>query len=67
MATSIPLETEQGTPDATDLPQYSLRRVLGVWAAAALPMGLLAWVAAPWLSPMHWTGRVRGHAPSCSA
>jgi membrane protease YdiL (CAAX protease family) len=29
--------------------QYSLRQTLGVWAAAALPMGVLAWVGAPWL------------------
>ncbi len=32
------------------LPQYSLRRILGTWAAAALPMGTLAWVIAPWLA-----------------
>lgn len=32
------------------LPQYSLARVLGTWAAAALPMGFLAWVVAPWLA-----------------
>ncbi len=30
-----------------DIPQYSKARVLTVWAAAALPMGLLAWVVAP--------------------
>ena len=29
--------------------QYSLRKILGVWAAAAVPMGLLAWVVAPLL------------------
>jgi membrane protease YdiL (CAAX protease family) len=29
--------------------QYSLAKILGVWAAAAIPMGLLAWVVAPWL------------------
>jgi uncharacterized protein len=29
--------------------QYSLRQILAVWAAAAVPMGLLAWVVAPWL------------------
>ena len=32
------------------LPQYSLARILGTWAAAALPMGFLAWVVAPWLA-----------------
>jgi uncharacterized protein len=29
--------------------QYSLAEILGVWAAAAVPIGLLAWVVAPWL------------------
>ena len=29
--------------------QYSLGEILAVWAAAAIPMGLLAWVVAPWL------------------
>ena len=30
--------------------QYSLSRILAVWAAAALPMGALAWIAAPALA-----------------
>ena len=29
--------------------QYSLAEIIGVWAAAAVPMGVLAWVVAPWL------------------
>ena len=29
--------------------QYSLSQILAVWAAAAVPMGVLAWVVAPWL------------------
>jgi len=29
--------------------QYSLTQILGVWAAAAVPMGVLAWIVAPWL------------------
>jgi membrane protease YdiL (CAAX protease family) len=36
--------------NTSDLPQYSLGLVLALWAAATLPMGLLAWVVAPWLS-----------------
>jgi membrane protease YdiL (CAAX protease family) len=32
------------------LPQYSLRRILATWAAAALPMAALAWLFAPWLA-----------------
>src|SRR4051812_7683978 len=31
----------------TEVAQYSKGRVLAVWAAAALPMGVLAWVVAP--------------------
>lgn len=38
------------TAQPPDLPQYSLRRIFGIWAAAALPMGVLAWVVAPWLA-----------------
>jgi membrane protease YdiL (CAAX protease family) len=30
--------------------QYSLVQILGVWAAAALPMGVLAWIVAPALA-----------------
>jgi uncharacterized protein len=29
--------------------QYSLAQILGVWAAAAVPIGVLAWIVAPWL------------------
>lgn len=32
------------------LPQYSRRRIVGTWAAAALPMAVLAWVGAPLLA-----------------
>ena len=31
--------------------QYSLAQILGIWALAALPMGLLSWVVFPALSP----------------
>ena len=36
--------------DLPAVPQYSPRRILGTWAAAALPMAALAWVAAPLLA-----------------
>jgi membrane protease YdiL (CAAX protease family) len=32
------------------IPQYSIGKVLAVWAAAALPMGALAWLVAPALA-----------------
>ena len=38
-------------PAATEAPRYGLLRVLGIWAAAALPMGILGWVVAPALTP----------------
>lgn len=31
--------------------QYSLARILGIWALAALPMGILSWIVFPALSP----------------
>ena len=30
--------------------QYTAKQLLAAWAATAVPMGLLAWVATPWLS-----------------
>ena len=36
--------------DERALPQLGLRGIIAVWAAAAVPMGLLAWVAAPLLA-----------------
>ena len=40
---------EQADSRYAAVKQYSLAQILGVWAAAAVPMGLLAWVVAPWL------------------
>jgi hypothetical protein len=31
--------------------QYSLARILGIWALAAIPMGILSWIIFPALSP----------------
>jgi membrane protease YdiL (CAAX protease family) len=31
--------------------QYSLTKILGIWALAALPMGILSWIVFPALSP----------------
>ena len=41
------IEPNQGV---AQIPQYSLRKILLVWAEAALPMGLLGWVVAPALA-----------------
>ncbi|MDQ3864562.1 MAG: CPBP family intramembrane metalloprotease, partial [Actinomycetota bacterium] len=42
--------------------QYSLAKILGVWAAAALPMAALAWVVAPLVA-----ARLDGPAPLARA
>src|SRR3712207_2306315 len=36
-----------GPTSESQTKQYSLAKILGIWAAAALPMGALAWVVAP--------------------
>jgi membrane protease YdiL (CAAX protease family) len=36
--------------ESPDIPQYSLAKILLIWAAAAVPMGILGWVVAPALS-----------------
>lgn len=38
--------------DQRALPQYSIGKILAVWAAATAPMGILAWVVAPALASM---------------
>jgi uncharacterized protein len=42
--------TAEPATDRPELPQYSLRQILGVWAAVTIPMGALAWIVTPWLS-----------------
>ena len=38
-------------PDASvEIPQYSVARIVAVWAAAALPMAVLAWLVTPVLA-----------------
>jgi uncharacterized protein len=56
MNAPLPL-TESATPSRprttaseVEIPQYSRRAILAIWAAAALPMAVLAWVVAPVLA-----------------
>ena len=54
-----------GTPtpiDRLELPQYSLRQILAVWLAATVPMSILGWGIAPWLSD-----RIGGRDPFLDA
>jgi len=43
------LATEQADDRYAAVRQYSLAEIIGVWAAAAVPMGVLAWIVAPLL------------------
>ena len=45
-AGAVPSTADQA-PANVAIPQYGIRRILAVWAAAALPMGALAWLVAP--------------------
>src|SRR5207302_10738118 len=50
---SSTVDMTAGTPTPIgrlELPQYSLRQILAVWLAAAVPMSILGWAIAPWLS-----------------
>jgi membrane protease YdiL (CAAX protease family) len=48
----VPRETPSRpeTAASVEIPQYTVPRILAVWAAAALPMGALAWLVAPALA-----------------
>lgn len=48
---NTPITANSGA-HAASIPQYSIARVLGVWATAAFPMGLAAWLLAPALAGM---------------
>jgi uncharacterized protein len=50
MSATTPAAPDQEVDRYEAVRQYSLGGILGVWAAAAVPMGLLAWVVAPWLA-----------------
>jgi CAAX protease family protein len=51
-APAVPLRTRRAeeADRYAGIEQYSLVRILGVWAVAALPMGVLAWIVAPALA-----------------
>src|SRR5215207_7193802 len=46
------METTARTNAASEMgEQYSLGRILGIWALAAVPMGILSWIIFPAVSP----------------
>jgi membrane protease YdiL (CAAX protease family) len=43
--------TLQGLPSERRSEQYSLAKILGIWALAAAPMGILSWIVFPLVAP----------------
>ena len=43
--------TVEGASSGRQSEQYSLAKILGIWAAGAVPMGILSWIAFPLLAP----------------
>src|SRR5690348_5934187 len=43
----LPARPQETADRYEGIQQYSLAKILAVWAAAALPMGILAWIVAP--------------------
>jgi len=44
---AVPVPGRSPRAGAVIITQYSRRAIVAIWAAAALPMGVLAWIAAP--------------------
>ena len=58
-ATHAVTDAEEEVDRYSAIKQYSVAQILGVWAAAALPMGVLAWIVAPILKDhLSGTGNV---------
>ena len=51
MNTSLMENNSRATATAEIGGQYSLARILGIWALATIPMGILSWIIFPALSP----------------
>jgi hypothetical protein len=50
MSAATPTASDQEVDRYGAVRQYTLLEILAVWAAAAVPMGLLPWVVARWLA-----------------
>jgi membrane protease YdiL (CAAX protease family) len=55
MNTSIMENSSRANVAAEMGEQYSLAKILGIWALAALPMGILSWIVFPAVSPDYVT------------
>jgi membrane protease YdiL (CAAX protease family) len=65
-ATTVPRKATRPAGPGSDrygaVQQYSRKQIFRIWAAATVPMGVLAWIVAPWLG-----GRLGGAAPLTEA
>ncbi len=50
MDVSLPVSRAAAADASVEIPQYSVSRIVAVWAAAALPMAALAWLVTPVLA-----------------
>ena len=48
----VGVSTQQGLPSETQSEQYSLAKILGIWALAAAPRGILSWMG--WIVSPCW-------------
>ena len=67
MSVSVTHEAIPARADAAvsvEIPQYRMRAIFAVWAAAALPMAALAWLVAPALADRFGGD---GHVPMAKA
>jgi membrane protease YdiL (CAAX protease family) len=64
MDVALPVTRAAAADASVEIPQYSVSRILAVWAAAALPMAALAWLVAPVLAD-RFSGD--GHVPMAKA
>lgn len=45
------IQDDANRPQAEAMEQYTLGQILGIWALAAIPMGILSWIIFPAISP----------------
>lgn len=43
--------TMMNTNESATEEQYTLTKIIAIWLAASIPMGILGWIVAPALSP----------------
>ena len=68
MSVSLPLTgtaRAEAAASSVEIPQLRIRGIFAVWAAAALPMAMLAWLVAPVLADRARCYELLGRLPEC--